>query len=217
MIRVVVVDDHRMFRDGVRSALSLADDIEIAGEAADAASAMAVIETELVDVVLMDVGLPDRSGVDVTRDLMASRPDVAVLVLSMHEDQETVFAAMRAGARGYLAKGADQGELTHAVRAVADGAALFGPGIADRLLGFFAATKKNQLSPFPELSEREREVLELIASGTGNELIAERLGLSVKTVRNHVSNILNKLQVLDRTAAAVRARDAGLGRSRRES
>jgi DNA-binding NarL/FixJ family response regulator len=164
------------------------------------------------DVILMDIQMPTLNGIEATRRIVQASPHIAVIVVTMFEDDNSVFAAMRAGARGYVLKGADQEEMLRTIRAVARGEALFGPAIAARLMSFFSAPVPGLAEVFPELTAREREILDLIAQGRDNAAIAHRLVLSVKTVRNHVSNIFSKLQVADRAEAIIRARDAGLGR-----
>lgn len=212
VLRVLVVDDHPLFRDGVRTALSGAEGLEVVGEAEDVASAHAAVAALGPDVVLMDLNLPDGSGIDATRDLLARHPGLRVLVMTMSTDDDAVVAAMRAGARGYVVKGAGRRDLVEAVRTVATGGAVFGREVADRLTAYFsglAAVPGREA--FPQLTEREREVLELLAQGRDNRGIARALVLSDKTVRNHVSNILTKLEVDSRGEAVVRARNAGLG------
>jgi DNA-binding NarL/FixJ family response regulator len=162
------------------------------------------------EVVVMDLQMPDLDGIEATREVLRAVPGVAVLVLTMYDDDDSVFAAMRAGARGYLLKGASQDEIASAITAVANGQAIFGPGVASRVLGYFAAPPRVD-APFPELTGREREVLDLIAAGLTNAVIASRLGLSGKTVANHISNIFAKLQVAGRAEAIARARKEGLG------
>ena len=212
MIRVLLVDDHPLFLEGVRAALGSDPSIEIVGEAGDVAHAIEAAAATEPDVVLMDLGLPDGSGIDATRSVLAASPGTRVLVMTMSTDDDAVVAAMRAGARGYVVKGAGRGDLLDAVRTVAAGGAVFSPTVADRLGSFFsglAAQPGREL--FPQLSEREREVLELMARGLDNRRIARELFLSDKTVRNHVSNVLAKLGVADRSEAIARARAAGLG------
>lgn len=209
-IRVLLVDDHAEFRGGLRGLLAREDDIEVVGEAANGEEALRLTERTAPDVVLMDLHMPGVNGIEATRQLIAARPFIGVLVVTMFEDDESVFAAMRAGARGYLLKGARKAETLRAVRAVAGGEAIFSPAIARRLVGYFATPNRN-VEPFPELTPREREVLEMIAGGQTNDEIAATLFLSLKTVRNYVTLILDKLQVADRAQAALRAREAGLG------
>jgi DNA-binding NarL/FixJ family response regulator len=209
-IRVLVADDHPLFRNGIVNSLASLADIELVGEAADGDLAVTLTVELQPDVVLMDLQMPGRSGIEATRELSRRAPEVKVLVLTMFEDDDSVFAAMRAGARGYLLKGADQDDVERAIRTVAAGEAVFGAAVASRLLGYFATPPSTS---FPELTEREREVLELLASGRNNKAIADELVLSLKTVRNHVSNVFARLQVADRSQAIVKARDAGLGRS----
>jgi DNA-binding NarL/FixJ family response regulator len=211
-VRVVVVDDHPLFVDGLRRLLASVPDLELAAVANTGAEALTAVEQAQPDVVLMDLHLPELSGIEATRRIVGSAPDIAVLVLSMLDDDDSVFAALRAGARGYLVKGAQPDEVLQAVRATANGEAVFGASLATRILGYFAELQpRAQPVPFPKLSDREREVLDLLAAGHSNAVIASRLYLSSKTVRNHVSNIIGKLQVADRTAAIIRARDSGLG------
>ena len=211
-IRVLIVDDHGPFRDGLRALLSSARGMAVAGEAADGATAVAETLASQPDVVLMDVNMAGVDGVAATRRIASSAPHVAVLVLTMDDDDDTVFAAVRAGARGYLLKGAGRAELLRAIRAVASGEAIFGPPVARRLVAFFdrPAPLPDPLA-FPELTEREREILDLVARGRSNAEITAELVLSPKTVRNHVSNVFSKLQVRDRAEAIVRARQAGMG------
>jgi DNA-binding NarL/FixJ family response regulator len=211
-LRVLVADDHPIVRDGLRLLLGSLPDVEVVGEAASGTEAVVAAASLQPDVVVMDLHMPELNGIEATRRLVQAQPSVAVLVLTMFDDDDSVFAAMRAGARGYLLKDADQAEIVRAVRAVASGEAIFGPAIATRVLGYFAAAKPAYVIPaFPELTERERQVLELIAQGQSNAEITRRLVVSPKTVRNHISNIFAKLQVADRAQAIVRAREAGLG------
>jgi len=214
-IRVLVADDHVLYREGVRKMLSVTSDIEIVGEAASGDEAIAQALALQPDVILMDLKMPDVNGIEATRRILYASPHIGVLVLTMFETDETVFAAMRAGARGYLLKDADQEEVLRAVNAVNRGEAIFSPAIAKRLIHYFAALRPSAADlAFPELTDREREILHLIAQGHSNSEIAERLLLSIKTVQNHVSNIFSKLQVADRAQAIVRARNAGLGLER---
>ena len=211
-IHVFIVDDHVLYREGARKMLSMAPDIEIVGEAASGDEAIAQVLTLQPDVVLMDLKMPGLNGIEATRRILYTSPRIGVLVLTMFETDETVFAAMRAGARGYLLKDADQEEVLRAVKAVSRGEAIFSPAIAERLIHYFAALRPGAADlAFPELTDREREILHLIAQGHSNSEIAERLLLRTKTVQNHVSNIFSKLQVADRAQAIVRARNAGLG------
>jgi DNA-binding NarL/FixJ family response regulator len=211
-LRVLVADDHPVFRTGLRGLLELSDGIELAGEVASGEEAVVAAAELRPDVVVMDLHMPGVNGIDATRQIVAAQPEVGVLVLTMFEDDDSVFAAMRAGARGYLLKGAGQDEIMRAIHAVGHGEAIFGPAIAQRMIDFLTAPA-DQREPFPELTDREREVLELIAQGWSNQRIAQHFVLSTKTVRNHVSNIFTKLCVADRGQAIVRAREAGLGRS----
>ena len=212
MTRLLLVDDHPLFLDGVRAALASHSDLEVVAEAHSVAEAHALAAEHRPDVVLMDLNLPDGSGIDATRDLLAAHPDLHVLVITMSAEDDAVVAAMRNGARGYVVKGAGRTDLIQAVTTVAAGGAVFSPTVAARLGDFFtglAAQPGREL--FPQLSEREREVLDLVARGWDNRRIAQRLFLSDKTVRNHVSSVLTKLDAADRTEAVQRARRAGLG------
>jgi DNA-binding NarL/FixJ family response regulator len=211
-IRVVVADDHPVYREGLATLLSSVAGVQVVGTAADGVQAVdAALELQ-PDVVVMDVQMPALDGIEATRRLTSESPSVGVVVLTMSEDDETVFAAVRAGARGYLLKGADQTEVVRAITAVAGGGAVFGASLARRIADFFAAGPPGPATAFPQLTSREREVLELVAAGRSNAQIAQTLFLSPKTVRNNVSNVLAKLQVADRAEAIVRAREAGLGR-----
>jgi DNA-binding NarL/FixJ family response regulator len=214
-IRVIVADDHTLFREGLRALLASVADVEVVGEAATGAEVVALAESLLPDIILMDLQMPGMNGIEATRHILGTSPHIGVIVLTMFEDDDSVFAAMRAGARGYLLKGADQAEVVRALRAVSNGEALFSPAIALRLVDYFSHLRSpGEGALFPELTERERQVLDLIAQGGNNAEIATRLTLSPKTVRNHVSNILSKLQVVDRSQAIVRARQAGMGQER---
>jgi DNA-binding NarL/FixJ family response regulator len=208
----VVADDHEAFRAGLRALLETATDLVVVGEADTGEAALVAVRAVQPDVVLMDINMPGLDGVEATRRIVDTTPHVAVLVLTMHDDDETVFAAVRAGARGYVLKGAQRAELLRAIRAVAAGEAIFGPAVARRLMAYFAhPAPRPDPAAFPELTEREREILDLVARGRSNADITAELVLAPKTVRNHVSNILSKLQVRDRSEAIVRAREAGLG------
>lgn len=211
-IRILIADDHPLFREGLRGLLDSVEDTEVVGEATTGAEVVREAATLQPDVILMDIKMPGLNGITATRQILASSPHMNILMVTMLEEDEAVFAAMRAGARGYVLKGANQAEMLRAIRAVANGEAIFSPGIAHRLLGFFSAARSSIPAPvFPELSARERELLSLMAQGLTNQEIADQLGLSLKTVQNHVSNIFGKLQVVDRAQAVIRAREAGLG------
>jgi len=209
-IRVAIVDDHPVFRLGMVGLLASLEGIEVVAQAAAAEEARRVVD-ETVDVVLMDLHLGEDSGIETTRDLVRARPDLAVLVITMDEDDESVVAAMRAGARGYLLKSASPAEVERGIRAVHNGEAILGPRVASRAMATLTSGRTAVRLPFPELSDREREVLDLLARGYDNATIARRMVLSPKTVRNHVSNILTKLAIPDRATAIIRARDEGLG------
>lgn len=211
VIRVAVVDDHPVFRLGMTALLASTAGLTVVGEAADADGALRVADQHRPDVIIMDLHLGGRSGVAATREIVARHPDIGVLVVTMLDDDDWVFAALRAGARGYLLKGAAPAEVERAVRAVANGEVLLGPVIASRAVSYLSGVRAGGAAPFPELTDREREVLDLVAQGLSNVIIARRLTLSPKTVRNHLSNVLTKLQVADRSQAIVRAREAGLG------
>ena len=209
-IRVVVADDHPMVRYGIAAVLTSADGVDLVGEAADGDELLSVVRSQRPDVVLTDLAMPNRSGLEAIPSLATEHPGLPVLVLTMHADDDSVLEALRAGARGYLIKGADGAELVRAIESVAAGDAVYGAPVANRIRALLTGTAP-AAPAFPELTEREREVLDLLAAGLRNHAIAARLSLSEKTVRNHVSNVLVKLQVPDRTAAALRAREAGLG------
>ena len=210
-IRILIADDHPLFRDGLHGLLDSVPDTEVIGEATDGKEAIALADSLQPDVILMDLKMPGMNGLEAMREILHASPHIRILVVSMLEDDDSVFAAMRAGARGYLPKGANQKEMLAAIRAVANGEAIFGPSIAQRLIGFFSNIRPVTPSQiFPELTDRESQVLALIAQGHTNEEIAEEFVLSLKTVRNHVSNIFSKLQVADRAQAIIRAREAGL-------
>ncbi|HYJ69768.1 MAG TPA: response regulator transcription factor [Nocardioidaceae bacterium] len=213
MTKLLVADDHPAFRRGLELMLRDVDDVEIVGEAETGLQAVELAEQLSPDVVLMDLRMPDLDGIEATRRLSRGTPAPAVVVLTMFEDDDSVFAAMRAGAQGYLLKGAEQDEIVRSIRAAASGEAIFGPEIAQRVIAHFASGAGSTAASFPSLTGREREVLEMVAAGKGNATIAHELMISLKTVRNHVSNIFTKLQVSDRSAAIVKARQAGLGGS----
>ena len=209
-LRIAVVDDHPVFRLGMVGLLGSLDGIEVVCQAEDAAQALERID-DSVDVVLMDLHLGADSGIETTRSLVRALPSLAVLVITMDEDDESVVAAMRAGARGYLLKSASPAEVERGIRAVANGEAILGPQVAARAMATLTSGRTAVRVPFPELSDREREVLDLLARGFDNATIARRMVLSPKTVRNHVSNVLTKLAVPDRAQAMIKAREEGLG------
>ena len=211
-LRILVADDSDAFRAGLAALLGSVDGVTLAGEATSGEEAISRALDLHPDVVLMDLHMPGRNGIEATREIVSAAPHIAVLVLTMHEDDESVFAAVQAGARGYLVKGARQAELLRAVHAVAEGGAVFGPAVARRMVDFFnAAASATSAASFPELTAREREILDLVARGRSNAQIAEQLVLSTKTVRNHVSSVFTKIQVVDRAQAIVKAREAGIG------
>jgi DNA-binding NarL/FixJ family response regulator len=211
-IRILIADDHAVFREGLRYVLSPEPDMEVVGEAATGKEVVERAAELRPDVILMDIQMPELNGIEATRRILKANPGVGVVVLTMFEDDDSVFSAMRVGARGYVLKGADPSEIIRVLRAVAAGEAHFGPEIAKRLMDFFSAPKPVSLEEaFPELTDREVEILDLIARGHSNTKIAARLYLSPNTVRNHITHIFGKLQVADRAHAIVRAREAGLG------
>jgi DNA-binding NarL/FixJ family response regulator len=209
-LSVLVADDHRLFRDGLRTLLRSMPDAELAGEAGDGEEAVQMVAALQPDVVVMDIRMPGVDGIDATRRIVRECPNVRVLIVTMLEDDGSVFAAMRAGARGYVLKGADHAEVVRSIRAVGNGEAIFSPAIAARMADYFASLQPAASDLFPDLSAREREILQLLVEGLKNAEIGRQLSLSPKTVRNNVSNILSKMQVADRTEAAVRALEAGL-------
>jgi DNA-binding NarL/FixJ family response regulator len=211
-IRIVVADDHAVFREGLRAVLSSEPDMEVVGEAATGEEVLKRADELEPDVILMDIQMPEINGIEATRRLQSAKQGIGIVVLTMFEDDDSVFSAMRAGARGYVLKGADPSEILRVVRAVAEGEAYFGPEIARRLSGFFSTPRvASPEYPLPELTARERDILNLIARGHSNATIAARLFVSPNTVRNHITHIFAKLQVADRAQAVVRAREAGLG------
>ena len=211
-LRVLIADDHPLFRDGMRGLLSTQPDIEVAGEATTGEEAVTLTAELEPNVVLMDIKMPGLGGIEATRRILAANPRVRVLVVTMFEDDATVFTAMRAGARGYVLKDDDKDDVLGAIRTVGRGGAVFGPSVAARLAGFFATDRPAvPREAFPALTDREREMLHLVAQGASNAEISRLLSLSPKTVANYVSNILHKLQVADRKEATIRAREDGLG------
>jgi DNA-binding NarL/FixJ family response regulator len=211
-VRVLIADDHPLFREGMRGRLDRVADVAVVGEAASGDEAVELAHKLEPDVILMDIKMPGLNGIEATREILRASPQIGVLMLTMFEDDDSVFAAMRAGAKGYLLKDSGGEGVVHAIRAVASGEAVFGPGVAERMIGFFSAPRAAApRRTFPELTEREEEILSLVAQGKSNQQIARQLFVSLKTVRNHVSNILLKLQVADRAQAVIRARDAGMG------
>ncbi len=210
-IRILIADDQQPFREGLRALFHSIPDVEVVGEAATGEEAVTLTEKLQPDVVLMDIKMPGMNGIDATGQILSASPHISIIVLTMFDDDDTVFAALRAGARGYLLKGALKAEMLRAIRAVSSGEAIFGPAIARRLIQYFADVSPTvPMQAFPELTKREREILALIAQHYTNPAIAERLSLSPKTVRNIASSIFNKLQVIDRAQAIIRAREAGL-------
>ncbi len=214
-IRLLIVDDHALFREGLRALFLAIEGIELVGEATNGQEAVELTEEVQPDVILMDIDMPGISGVQATRAILRKTPSTGIVMVTMLEDDAYIFNAMRAGARGYVLKGAQPKELVDTIRAVASGQALFGPAIATRMMRFFSEQGERFESSlpedaFPELTPRELEVLELIAEGYKNSQIAEKLVISDKTVRNHITNIFSKLQVADRAQAIIKARDAGL-------
>jgi DNA-binding NarL/FixJ family response regulator len=215
-IRLLVADDHALFREGLQALFSATPGIEIVGEAASGEETAALAEKLLPDIILMDINMPDMDGIQATRRILRANPTIGVIMVTMLEEDASLFAAMRAGARGYVLKGAHHQELLQTVQAVASGQVLFGPSTASRIMGFFQEIEAD-IKPslpedvFPELTPRELEVLKLIAHGTNNSQIAEQLVITDKTVRNHITSIFSKLQVADRAQAIIKARDAGLG------
>ena len=215
-IKVLIADDHVFYREGVRAFLSNSPEISVVGEAGNGDEAIAKASELDPDVILMDLKMPGTNGIESTRHIHETNPKIGVLVLTMFDDDDSVFAAMRAGARGYLLKDADKDEVVRAIVAVERGEAIFSPAIAQRMIQYFTASASRSTSKkpdeFSELTEREQEILDLIAQGHNNAVIANKLSLSIKTVQNYVSSILTKLQVADRAQAIVRAREAGFGK-----
>ena len=212
-VRIVLADDHPVVRGGLRALIGTLDGLDVVGEAADGEAAVREAQLLRPDIVLMDVRMPGIGGVEATRRIGVVAPSTAVLMLTMYDDDATVLTAMQAGARGYLLKGAEQSEIVGAIHAVVAGQVIFGPGIAGLVLDYFAARRAPTTDAFPELTVREREILDLLASGLRTAAIGERLFLSPKTVSNHLTSVFAKLGVADRTQAILRAREGGLGRS----
>jgi DNA-binding NarL/FixJ family response regulator len=212
-LRILVAEDHPLFRKGMISLLSSVPEFEVIGEAATGEEAVVRAAQLQPDVILMDLQMPQVNGIEATRRILQESPSVRILVVTLFEDEDSVFMALRAGARGYVLKDADEEDVVHAIRAVGKGEAIFSPAVASRVLAYFAASPPGGAPPqaFPTLTEREREILNLIAQGHPNPSIARQLHLSTKTVGNYVSNIFTKLRVADRTQAIIRAREAGLG------
>jgi DNA-binding NarL/FixJ family response regulator len=210
-LRVLIADDHPLFRHGIAALLQALPEFEVSGEATAGEEAVVLAEQLQPDVILMDIQMPGINGIEATRRILHTSPHIRILMVTMSEDDASVFTAMRAGARGYILKDAQKDDMLRAIRAIGRGEAIFSPAIAGRLIDFFA-TPRPAAPPqaFPELTEREREILNLIGRGHSNPEIAERLVLSPHTVRNYVSNIFSKLQVVDRAQAIVRAREGGL-------
>jgi DNA-binding NarL/FixJ family response regulator len=218
-INVLIADDHVFYREGVRALLSNSPEITVIGEANNGDEVIAKAVELSPDVILMDLKMPGMNGIEATRRIIQQQAKIGILVITMFDDDDSVFAAMRAGARGYLLKDADKDELVRAIVAVKKGEAIFSPAIAQRMIQYFGTSHARQsgsqkADEFPELTERELEILDLIAQGHNNMVIANKLSLSIKTVQNYVSSILTKLQVADRAQAIVRAREAGLGKSK---
>lgn len=211
-VRVVVVDDHQIVRDGLVALLRALGGIEVVGTAGDGRDAIHVVDADPPDVVVMDIQMPVLDGIEATRHISGRHPDVRVLMLTMNEDDDTILSALRAGASGYLLKGADAAEVHRAIVATAGGGMVFGASVAARVAGLFAGRARRTEHPFPDLSERERAVLDLLAAGRSNDAIAAELYVSNKTVRNTVSSIYAKLHAADRAEAIIKAREAGLGR-----
>lgn len=213
-IRVLVADDHTLFREGVMTMLDDSPDTLPVGGAGDGKEAVEQARALLPDVILMDIMMPGMNGIEAMQAILADHPGIRVVMLTMLEDDDSLFAAMRGGARGYILKGADRAEMLRTVKAVADGEVIFGKPVAEKVVRFFqgaTGSRQSTEAPFPDLTDREREVLRMIASGRNNTDIAESLFISAKTVSNHITNIFDKLQVADRAQAIVKARRAGIG------
>ena len=213
---VLIADDHPVFRKGLRALLASLAEVELVGEATNGLEAIQLAEQLQPDILLMDLQMPEGGGLTAIRQIVQTSPHIRILVITMFQDDDSVFAALRAGARGYVLKDMDDMEISRAILAVGNGEAIFSPAIAERLMDFFSARPALPVEIFPELTESERKVLRLMAGGANNEAIARHLSLSHKTVRNYVSNIFSKLQVADRSQAIVKAREAGFGKSDRQ-
>lgn len=209
-LTILIVDDHPLFRKGLRALLATLPQVQVVGEAASGSEAVQLVQHLQPRLVLMDLHMPQGDGLSATRQIAATFPHIHILVVTMFEDDDSVFAAMRAGARGYVLKDMDDDEMARAIRAVGHGEAIFSPAIAARMMTFFASRPAHTPELFPDLTESERSVLRLMARGLANDAIAAQLAFSPKTVRNYISNIFGKLQVADRAQAIVRAHDAGL-------
>lgn len=213
-IRLLVVDDHTLFREGLIALINATPLMQVVGEAGTGREAVMLAAEQHPDVILMDIMMPDHNGIQAARQILKEQPGIGIIMLTMLEDDDSLFAAMCAGARGYILKGADKNEVLTTIQAVAEGRASFGPAMALRLTNFFQLIEASPRPAdviFPELTDREREILDLIAQGLNNQEIANGLYISPKTVSNHISNIFNKLQVADRAQAIVKAREAGFG------
>lgn len=212
ILRLMIADDHPLFRKGMRTLLGPVPDFEILGEATTGAEAIERAAELQPDVILMDLQMPEGSGIAATREILQAHPAIRILVVTLFEDDDSVFMALRAGARGYILKDADEDEMIRAIRAVGAGEAIFSPAVATRVLTYFSNARTDlPAQVFPSLTDREREILHQIARGRSNPAIARELSIAPKTVANHVSNIFGKLQVADRAEAIIRAREAGLG------
>jgi DNA-binding NarL/FixJ family response regulator len=211
-VRILIADDHPLVRSGLRALLATTEDLEVVGEAATGEEVVTFATTLHPDVIVMDLRMPGINGIEATRRLVQANSQIRILVVTLFEDDDSVFAALRAGARGYILKDANEVEVLRAIRAVSIGDAIFSASIAQRLIDFFSGPRLSVPSlPFPDLTDREREILTLIAQGRSNSEIAQTLVISMKTVRNYISSIFSKLQVADRSQAIIRAREAGLG------
>ncbi len=216
-LTILIADDHPVFRKGLRALLASLPSVELAGEASSGAEAVRLAEQLQPDVVLMDLQMPGGGGLTAIREIVQTSPHIRILVVTMFQDDDSVFAAMRAGARGYVLKDMDDEDISRAIQAVGNGDAIFSPAIAERMMRFFSARPALPVEVFPDLTESERNVLRLMAEGVNNEAIAKQLSFSTKTVRNYVSNIFSKLQVADRAQAIVKAREAGMGKGDKQA